>query len=100
MLSTEQFFEAFNRAGFLTDATWTPSNGSAAQTARVDFRSAALSLLGDAVSATQYQMSYPASKFADLREGETVAIEGKAYRVLEVKPGEDVSIKLAILATY
>jgi hypothetical protein len=100
MLTAEQFFEAFGRAGLLDECTWVPANGQPSQTAKVDFRASGLDLLGDSVSATDYEMTCPFSQFPNLSEGDQVTIKGVTYRVREVRPASDADVKLAKLGIY
>lgn len=66
-----------------TPATWTPSNGGSAQTTNVylDSPDVINNLGGFDVQSTDRMMSYAASAFVGLFEGEAVTIAGVAYRV-------------------
>jgi len=75
MLSTEQFYASFDKAGFLKTALWKPSTGAEAQEARVRFRAPTdHALAGEALS-TDYSISYPASVLAGLKRAEVVTIQ-------------------------
>lgn len=81
MLSAEEFYEAFSRAGFLKLASWEPSNGEPAQTAEVRFRAPTREVLGGAQLSTDFMIEYPASRLTGLKRGEMLTIEGVDYQV-------------------
>lgn len=64
-------------------ATWTPRSGGDRQEALVylNAEDSDLALGPVSASARAYEMEYPAVEFRGLAEGETVYIEGQAYRV-------------------
>ena len=83
MISTDKFYESFDRAGFLTEAVWKPSAGGPAQSSKVRFRSPTDSVLGGEVLATDYSIRYPAVKFVGLKRDEILTIKGFKYAVRE-----------------
>lgn len=98
MLSTEQFYASFDKAGFLKTALWKPSSGAEAQEVRVRFKAPTdHALAGEALS-TDYSISYPASVLAGLKRGEVLAIDGQDYTVREGpssnKDGSEFEAKL------
>jgi len=75
MLTTEQFYASFDKAGFLKTALWKPSSGAEAQEARVRFRAPTDHVLaGDALS-TDYAITYPASVLVGLKRLEVVTLQ-------------------------
>lgn len=98
MLTTEQFYASFDKAGFLKTALWKPSSGAEAQEVRVRFRAPTdHALAGEALS-TDYSITYPASILAGLKRGEVVTIGGQDYTVREGpssnKDGTELEAKL------
>lgn len=83
MLTTEQFFAAFDAAGFLHSASWTPSGGGAPQTASVRFMTISHDGLSNQVSVTDYTIQYPQSQLSGLKRGETLVIGAASYKVRE-----------------
>lgn len=83
MLTTDQFFAAFDRAGLLVMADWQPANGAPAQSAKVRFRSPDELLLGQMAVGTAYAIEYPVTSLVGLDENEIVTVAGTAYRVRE-----------------
>lgn len=81
MLSTADFYEAFDAAGFLKPASWTPSTGGAQQTGSVRFRSPDVELFAGGQVSREYSISYQASLFPGLKTGETVIVDGVTYKV-------------------
>jgi hypothetical protein len=75
MLSTEQFYASFDKAGFLKTALWKPSSGAEAQEVRVRFKAPTdHALAGEALS-TDYSITYPASLLPGLKRAEVVTIQ-------------------------
>lgn len=98
MLSTEQFYASFDKAGFLKTALWKPSTGAEAQEARVRFKAPTdQGLAGEALS-TDYHITYPASVLIALKRGEVLTIDGQEYTVRESpishKDGTEFEAKL------
>lgn len=81
MLTSAEFFEAFDRAGMLVDCIWNPSTGAPQETARVDFRLPDENLFGDELSATRYTITYPDTVLIGLDEDEQLIINGDNYYV-------------------
>ena len=98
MLTTEQFYASFDKAGFLKTALWKPSSGAEAQEVRVRFKAPTdHGLAGEALS-IDYSITYPASVLAGLKRGEVVTIDGQDYTVREGpsshKDGTELEAKL------
>lgn len=90
MLSTAMFYDAFDRAGFLVEAIWKPSDGRDDQVARVDFRSPGQTV-GDMAMSTEYSITYPSTAFVGLVRNETIVIAGEEYKVRDPRPTRDGS---------
>jgi hypothetical protein len=99
MLTSSEFFEAFDEAGFLKLASWTPSGGGTTKEAQVRYRGPSTDILGDAVRATDHEITYVTDQLPGLAEGERLVIDGETYRVRQ-KPERqlDGSISRADLA--
>lgn len=103
--TAEQFFDAFDRAGFLVGAVWTPSTGGAPIMARVDLRSGESELLDDH-SAFRYEIIFPATAFPGLLSAvdygriENITVEGIVYRVREVLQDDADGTLRATLQRY
>lgn len=93
----ERLYAAAARAGLLKEARWFPAEGAEPQTAFVDFRAPDETVLDGLGLSTDYGIRYPASALAGLASGETLTIEGQAYRVREVRAVGDGSEKRATL---
>lgn len=76
MISTEKFYEAFARAGFLCTVTWSPSAGGAAVAAAVRFRAPSRDVLGGDQFSVEYTIRYPAGRLPGLKRGEVVSVAG------------------------
>ena len=83
MLTTEQFYASFDKAGFLKTALWKPSSGAEALEARVRFRAPTDRGLAGEVLTTDYTICYPASVLVGLKRGEVLTIEAQEYTVRE-----------------
>lgn len=98
MLTTEQFYASFDKAGFLKTALWKPSSGAAAQSPRVRFKAPTDHALGGEALSTDYSITYPASVLIGLKRGEVVTIDGQDYTVREGpssnKDGTELEAKL------
>lgn len=81
MISTDKFFEAFSRAGFLKAISWTPSAGGATQTAQARFYTPDQVLLD--VMTPEYSIVYPSSQLVGLKSGEAITVAGVSYTVKE-----------------
>ena len=99
MLSTESFFAAAKLAGMLKPVSWTPSGGGAAQTVDACFTQPARDVLSGEAFTVDPTISYPAAQLAGLKRGETVTVDGVAYKVREDPrtelDGSRVSVPLA-----
>jgi len=78
--SEEDFFAAFEEAGMLTDALYTPSLGDA-RTVKVGFAQPDTLLLNEMVQVAQYQIEYETAVMPDLADGESIVIGGETYLV-------------------
>jgi len=87
MLSTDKFYESFDKAGFLKTALWTPSVGlpgaGVQQSARVRFKAPNRDALSGEFSVTDYTIKYSAAALVGLKRGETLTIESAQYKVRE-----------------
>jgi hypothetical protein len=87
MLDTSKFFEAFDKAGFLKPALWTPSSGlpgaGIQQSAQVRYRQPSADVLAGDAFAEAYSISYPSTVFPGLRRGETVTVDGVQFKLRE-----------------
>jgi len=98
MLTTEKFYQSFDKAGFLKTALWVPSSGGPAQEARVRFRAPSDNVLAGDQASTDYGITYPASVLAGLKRLEVLTIDGQQYTVRESpisrKDGSELEAKL------
>ena len=83
MRSTEQFFAAFDRAGILKTALWTPSAGGAQKSAQVRYRAPTQDALSSEVKSVDYSIEYPATVLVGLKRGETITVNGMQFTVRE-----------------
>lgn len=90
-------YEAAQRAGLLKEAVWSPAEGSDSVSARVDFRAADETVLDGLALSTDYAIQFPASVLVGLTSGETLTVDGKTYRVREIRALGDGSEKRATL---
>ena len=97
MAFVDFLYEAADRAGLLKEALWNPSDGSDSVSAKVDFRAPDETVLDGLALSADYAIHYPASKLVGLASGETLTIDGQAYRVREVGAIGDGSEKHATL---
>jgi hypothetical protein len=102
MITTDKFFEAFDKAGFLKPALWTPSVGlpgaGVQQSAQVRYSSPSQVVLAGDAMATDHSIQYPSGVFPGLRRGEAVTVDGVAFNVREdPAPGLDGSRLTALL---
>lgn len=81
MLTTEQFFAAFGRAGFLKIAFWTPSAGGAVQTPQVIYKAPTQDALSGEVKTIDYSITYPSTVLVGLKRDEVIWIDGAPYTV-------------------
>lgn len=93
----DRLYDAAARADMLKEALWVPAAGAEPQTAFVDFRAPDETVLDGLGLSTDYSIRYPASALTGLASGETLTIEGQAYRVREVRAVGDGSEKRATL---
>lgn len=94
MITTEDFYSAFDAAGFLQTALWTPSAGGAQLSAQVRFRAAERDVLTGEQRSADYTMRFPASALPGITRGELVEISGPnlasaTYRLRE-NPGKRI----------
>ena len=103
MITTEKFFEAFDKAGFLKPALWTPSPGlpgaGVQQAAQVRFYGPTSAIEAGMTFATDPAIRYPASVFPSLQRGEVLVVGDVQYAVREDPRSElDGSVRLALLS--
>ena len=97
MAFVDFLYEAAERAGLLKQAVWIPSDGTDSVAANVDFRAADETVLDGLALSTDYAIHYPSSVLVGLASGEIFTIDGKTYRVREVRSLGDGSEKRATL---
>ncbi|WP_399681336.1 hypothetical protein [Xenophilus sp.] len=96
----EQVYAAAANAGLLRDCHWQPADGSPVQTYTVGFSAPDDTLFDGLASATDYQMSYPASAFVGLAVRDAVDIGGMIYQVRDIRAvgdGSEMRAKLTRL---
>lgn len=81
MLTSAQFFESFNEAGFLKPASWTPSGGGGPYAAKVRLRAPDVSILDGTVIASDREIDYVTDQLPGLKEGEAITVDAVAYVV-------------------
>lgn len=89
-------------ADFGVVATWTPSNGGAAQSATVflDANDDIAQFEGFAATAQDIMMTYDATAFIGLAQDETLSIGGIGYRVVRPPRVIDAAIMRATLGVF
>ena len=75
MLTTEKYFESFDKAGFLKTASWTPSTGGGPYTCKVRFRAPSSVILNGTLRIVDFEIEYPAIQLPGLRQGEQLTID-------------------------
>ena len=93
----EKIYRAAANVGFLKMCVWQPSDGGAAQTHSVGFSAPDQDVLSGLGVSTDYEMTYPNSRFVGLKTREVVQLEDVAYQVREVTAvgdGSEVRAKL------
>lgn len=99
MITSAEFFESFQEAGFLKPASWTPSGGGTTRTANVRYRASVADVLSDAVRATDHEITYVTDQLPGLTENERITVDGRAFRVRQKPtPLLDGSVSRAELA--
>jgi hypothetical protein len=74
VITTEEFYEAFQEAGMLRPAVWSPSWGAAPQEAQVRYRAPSSDAFGGDQFSVDYTMRYAASAFVGLKRLEPITI--------------------------
>jgi hypothetical protein len=97
MIAIETFYDAAARSGLLREAIWAPDIGPVV-TAWVEFRAPDETILDGLGVSTDYGIRYPASRLVGLSQGDTLEIEGVAYRVREVRAVGDGTEQRAALS--
>lgn len=87
-------------ADFAVAASWTPANGSPAQTAQVMLDEPDMDIFGASELSRDWMMSYPSSQLVGLKTGEIVTVNGADYKVREIKALEDGTIMSAKLSKF
>ena len=93
----EKIYLAAANVGFLKICVWQPIDGGAAQTHSVGFSAPDQDVLSGLGVSTDYEMTYPNSRFVGLKTREVVQLEDVAYQVREVTAvgdGSEVRAKL------
>lgn len=94
----DAFFDTDEHA---VSASWSPSNGAAAQTAGVFLDMPDEIILGGGMTSTEYAITYAATKLTGLAEGESLTIEGVDYKVRSApRRIEDGKMMRAMLSRY
>ena len=85
MLTSDQFFASFDKAGFLKTALWTPAGGGAGASRQARFRSPTEEALSGQALVTDYSIEYPASAFPapGVKRGDKITVEGVDYTARE-----------------
>jgi hypothetical protein len=81
MKSSAEFFESFDKAGFLKPSSWTPSFGGGPYTPKVRFTCPDMEILNGEVLAADYAIRYVSDQLPGLKEGEQITVDGTLYRV-------------------
>jgi len=97
MALIEELYAAAEQAGLLREAVWSPTGGGAVVTAKVGFRAPDENILDGLGLSTDYAITYPASNLVGLAAGDTLTLDGFAYRVREIRAIADGSEKRATL---
>lgn len=93
----QALYAAADHAGLLKEAVWSPSDRSTPLSAKVDFRAPDETMLDGLGLSTDYSIRYPSSAIVGLTAGESLTIDGHAYRVREIRALGDGSEKRATL---
>jgi hypothetical protein len=102
MKTAAEFYQLFERAGFLTPATWYPRTAEATPVpGMVRFRKPTQEVYGDAVIVTDHSIKFPATQFEGLQQGDMVDV-GTAplvqrFRVKETPANDDGAQRIAYL---
>lgn len=83
MLTSAEFFESFDEAGFLKSASWTPSGGGAPYTAKVRYRAPSVVVLDGGLRTIDHEIQFVTAQLPGLAEGEQITVDGLLYRVRE-----------------
>lgn len=89
----------FDTDVFAVEASWSPSNGAATQTAQVIFDAADETLPTEIIDAIARmpQITYAATDLVGLDNGEYITVDGHGYIVREVRQIDDGAVMLASL---
>lgn len=99
MIDVTPLYAAFKSAGMTVVASWSPSNGSATQSADVLFDMPDSQILDMTIN-TGYLISYPSTLFPGLEHGENIKVNGEDYFVREVTRIDDGAITQATLSKH
>ncbi len=83
MLTSAEFFESFDEAGFLKPASWTPSWSTTTYSPKVRYFASSDELLDRSMRAQDYAIQYVAEQLPGLKEGEQLTVDGVLFRVRE-----------------
>ena len=91
MAFTEDLTAFFNASDFAVTAVF------GAESAQVILDRPDLEIMAGRVQSTEYLMTYPATVFSALADGDSITIDGSDYSVREVRALDDGRIKQAIV---
>lgn len=87
MLTPEQFYQSFDKAGLTRPTLWTPSVGlpgaGVQQSTAVRFHAPAGDVFSGEVISTNYRIEYPNTRLVGLKRLEVLTIGGVQYTVRE-----------------
>jgi hypothetical protein len=81
MLTSAEFFESFDDAGFLKPATWTPFGSSTVLTAKVRYRAPSTTVLDGALRTIDHEIQYVTDQLPGLNEGDAITVDGTPFKV-------------------
>jgi hypothetical protein len=87
-------------ADFAVPASWTPANGSPAQTAQVILDQPDDDIFGSGEISRAWSITYQATEFVGLKTSETISVNGAYYKVREVKALDDGAVMNAKLSKF
>jgi len=74
MLTSAEFFESFDEAGFLKPTLWTPSGGGGPYTPKVRYRAPATVVLDGGLRTVDHEIEYVTAQLPGFAEGEQITI--------------------------
>lgn len=99
MDTSDEFFEAFDEAGFLKPASWTPSGGGGPYAPKVRYRAPSTVVLDGGLRTVDHEIEFVTAQLPGLAEGEQITVDGVLFRVRQ-KPEQllDGTVSRAELA--